>query len=681
MLELLAPAKDKICAKAAIDYGADAIYIGASEFGARKNVPNSLLDIEEIVGYAHKYNVKVYVALNTILTDDEIERAKELIEKLDKMGVDAIIIQDMGLLDAKSKVQSVKCHCDGSAFTHEAIHNTKNLEFHASTQCDNRTPEKVKFLESVGFSRVILARELSIEQIKEIRKQTNVELESFIHGALCVSYSGQCYMSYLIGGRSANRGECAQPCRKKYSLIDEDGNYIAKDKYLLCLKDFNASKHLKELAEAGITSFKIEGRLKDENYVKNVVGYYRKLIDKLGYEKTSSGQIIFDFEPNLEKSFNRGFTDYFLDRAEAGAREDSRAQRRLPRGSRNNDEIFNFDSPKSKGEYIGKVTKIGKDFFEINEFPPHLRGRVREGGKKIAPQDGLCFFQNGELSGCLVNKVEGNKIYPSISPHLNPPPQVGRKNNYDEDLIGIKIGTEIYRNLDFGFEKALKNSKTGRKLGANIDFELGKIKAIDEDNNSVEFDYNFEEFAQNTEKMGLNIITQFKKSGESDFLVEDVKILTDKIPFLPISKLNELRRELLEKLMQERLKNYKRSSVKQIDGTATEFPQTKIDYKGNILNKGSKEFYEKHGCEITEFALESGGKCTGGKCTEGKCVTNKVAMTCKHCIRFAFDMCKKSEHTKNKAKDLFLVDEKGKRYPLKFNCSKGSNLCEMEILF
>lgn len=615
-IELLAPAKDKICAKAAIDFGADAVYIGAPEFGARKNVPNSLDDIEEIVRYAHKFNAKVYVTLNTILDDDEVLKANELIEKLDKLGVDAIIVQDMGLLDAKMQrgKDAKLCHCDEcseEAIQKKTVHfspfTSHFLPLHASTQCDNRTPEKVKFLESVGFSRVILARELSIEQIKEIKSQTDVELEVFIHGALCVSYSGQCYLSQLIGGRSANRGECAQPCRKKYSLVDEDGNYIAKDKHLLNLKDFNASKHLKALAEAGVTSFKIEGRLKDENYVKNVVGYYRKLIDELGLGKTSSGEIVFDFEPNLEKSFNRGFTDYFLE----GRKE-----------------CFSFDSPKSKGEYVGRVSKVGQDFFEIDA--------------ELNPQDGLCFYDNDELSGCLVNKFERqqHRVYPNR-------------------MDGIKVGLDIYRNSDSEFEKTLRTSKTCRKISASMEFSLGKIKATDEDGNSAEISYKFEELAQNEEKMVENIQNQLKKSGESDFSVGEVSVLTEKIPFLPVSKLNELRRELLEKLGQERCKEAKTQRCIAIESELN-FPQSEIGYKANVLNKYAKKFYQEHGCDVTEMALESGKTPKNGK----------VAMTTKHCLKYAFNMCKSP-------KKLYLIDEKGKRYELKFNCDN----CEMEIVF
>lgn len=595
MIELLAPAKDKICAKAAIDYGADAVYIGAEEFGAREKASNSLDDIQYVVNYAHKFNVKVYVTLNTILDDKEVIKAKELVKKLAEINVDAIIIQDMGLFDL----------CWG-----DKDFSAKYLKYiypHASTQCDNRTVEKVKFLENIGFKRVVLARELSVEQIKEIKKQTNVELETFIHGALCVSYSGQCYLSYAIGGRSANRGECAQPCRKKYSLIDDKGHIIAKDRHLLCLKDFNASEYIRELADAGVTSFKIEGRLKDVNYVKNVVGYYRKLIDSLGLQKTSSGQVIFDFEPDLSKSFNRGFTDYFLKK----------------RGK-----CFIFESPKSRGEYVGKVFKVGKDYFEISS------------NLTLNPQDGLCFFVKDNLSGVLVNKVEKNKIYP---------------NKMDE----ITLGIEIYRNFDAEFEKKLKNSKTCRKLGVNIEFNINSIKAIDEDNVCAEIKYGFEELAQNTEKMRANITTQFKKSGDTEFLVEEVKINTDKLPFLPVSKLNELRRELLHNLTNERINIFENKDEIPIEKTQATMSNLRIDYRGNISNKYAKDFYEKLGFEVVEQALETGENAKG-----------KVVMTTKHCIKYALNMCKSP-------KKLYLIDEKNKKYELKFNCDK----CEMEIVF
>lgn len=574
-VELLAPAKDKKTAIAAINSGCDAIYIGASNFGARKKVPNSLEDIKEIVDYAHKFYVKVHVTVNTVLTDDELFQAKELIQKLYDIGVDAVIVQDMGIF---------KLALDGEL---------PPIVLHASTQCDNRTLEKVKFFDNMGISRVILARELSLEQIKEICQNSNTEIETFIHGALCVSYSGQCYFSHYIGGRSANRGECAQACRKKYTLVDENGKIIAKDKYLLSMKDFNASRHLKDLIDAGVKSFKIEGRLKDENYVKNVVAYYRQEIDKFA-RKTSSGKVFSDFEPDVRKSFNRGFTDYFLD----GRKK-----------------CFNFESPKSLGEKLGKITKVGKDCFELNA--------------EVSKQDGLYF--NGQ--GCLVNKVEGRKIYPN-------------------KMDGIAVGIDVYRNFDSRFEKQLENSKIKRRIGVKFVCKNGVLNAQDEDGNFVVFVLPQGEMPKNPEKMRENFINQLKKTGESDFYTENTEIIGE-LPFMPVSKINEVRRKILSDLMNERLKNYKRDLQKPLK--YAEFPQKELDYRANIHNSEAKCFYENSGCKVCEMSAESGA-------------FPKELMRTKHCLKFAFNMCKSPEK-------LFLIDEKGKKYPLKFDCAN----CEMVI--
>lgn len=574
-VELLAPAKDKKTAIAAINSGCDAIYIGASNFGARKKVPNSLEDIKEIVDYAHKFYVKVHVTVNTVLTDDELFQAKELIQKLYDIGVDAIIVQDMGIF---------KLALDGEL---------PPIVLHASTQCDNRTLEKVKFFDNMGISRVILARELSLEQIKEICQNSNTEIETFIHGALCVSYSGRCYFSHYIGGRSANRGECAQACRKKYTLVDENGKIIAKDKYLLSMKDFNASRHLKDLIDAGVKSFKIEGRLKDENYVKNVVAYYRQEIDKFA-RKTSSGKVFSDFEPDVRKSFNRGFTDYFLD----GRKK-----------------CFNFESPKSLGEKLGKITKVGKDCFELNA--------------EVSKQDGLYF--NGQ--GCLVNKVEGRKIYPN-------------------KMDGIAVGIDVYRNFDSRFEKQLENSKIKRRIGVKFVCKNGVLNAQDEDGNFVVFVLPQGEMPKNSEKMRENFINQLKKTGESDFYTENTEIIGE-LPFMPVSKINEVRRKILSDLMNERLKNYKRDLQKPLK--YAEFPQKELDYRANIHNSEAKCFYENSGCKVCEMSAESGA-------------FPKELMRTKHCLKFAFNMCKSPEK-------LFLIDEKGKKYPLKFDCAN----CEMVI--
>lgn len=576
-VELLAPAKDKKTAITAINAGCDAIYIGASNFGARKKVPNSLEDIKEIVDYAHKFYVKVHVTVNTILTDDEILKAKELIQKLYDIGVDAIIVQDMGIF---------KLALDGEL---------PPIVLHASTQCNNRTLEKVKFFDNMGISRVILARELSLEQIKEICQNSDTEIETFIHGALCVSYSGQCYFSHYIGGRSANRGECAQACRKKYTLVDEKGNIIAKDKYLLSMKDFNASRHLESLIDAGVKSFKIEGRLKDENYVKNVVAYYRCEIDKFA-QKTSSGKVFSDFAPDVRKSFNRGFTDYFLD-----------GRKRC----------FNFESPKSLGEKLGKITKVGKDYFEISNGD-------------VSKQDGLYF--NGQ--GCLVNKVEGKKIYPN-------------------KMDGIAIGLEVYRNFDSKFEKQLENSKIKRRIGVKFVCKNGVLKAQDDDGNFVTSVLPQGEKPKNSKKMEENFINQFKKTGESDFYTENTEVIGE-LPFMPVSQINEIRRKILSDLMDERLKNYKRDLQKPLK--YAEFPQKELDYRANIHNCEAKCFYENSSCKVCEMSAESGA-------------FPKELMRTKHCLKFAFNMCKSPEK-------LFLIDEKGKKFPLKFDCAN----CEMAVL-
>lgn len=578
-LELLAPAQNKECAIDAINYGADAIYIGAKAFGARASAGNSLKDIQDIVEYAHKFYVRVYCTINTILDDNEILEAQKLIEALYKINVDGIIVQDMGIFELATEGK------------------LPPIQLYASTQCNNRTLERVQFFDKLGIKRVILARELSLQEIENICKNTNCEIETFIHGALCVSYSGQCYLSYSIGGRSANRGECAQPCRKKYTLVDDKGNILAKDKHLLSLKDFNASEHIEKLANIGVSSFKIEGRLKNENYIKNVVAYYRQKLDKIG-EKTSSGRVFLDFKPNVAKSFNRGFTDYFLNGRQ---------------------KIFNFETPKSIGERIGKIEHVGKNYFVIKN-------------NNIHAQDGLYF----DGTGCLVNKVEGNKIYPN-------------------KMVGIKEGLIVYRNSDVEFEKFLKNSKTKRQIAVKINILKNKIEAIDEDNNKVILPIQSEELANNQEKMQESFVKQFKKTGDSDFFCEKIAINTNNLPFLPVSQVNNLRRNLFEKLMEERLKNYKRTEQKPLK--YTNFSETKMDFRANVHNSFAKKFYENCNCKIIENSLES-----------GLSIKDKPLMTTKHCLKYAFNLCKKPIN-------LYLIDEKNQRYKLKFDCKN----CQMQI--
>lgn len=617
-IEILSPAKDKQTAFCAINSGADAVYIGSSAFGARQNASNSLEDIKEVVDYAHKFGVKIYVTVNTVLTDDELEKAVKLVKKLDEINVDAVIIQDMGLFE-------------------RIIREKIKIPVHISTQCDNYLPEKVKFFEDCGVERVVLARELSLEQIREIRKKcSKVELEAFIHGALCVSYSGRCYLSLVNGKRSANRGCCAQPCRKKYDVIDEKGNIVTKGIHALCLKDFNASEHFEELSKAGILSFKIEGRLKDESYVTNVTAFYAKKAEKFA-QKTSSGKVFLNFEPHLEKSFNRGFTDYFLE-----GRKD----------------CHNFVSPKSQGEYLGKIQNVGGNFFNLKT------------NKTVHSGDGLCFVENGELKGFLVNKAEGNKIFPNTKVFLVP-------------------GMKIFRNSDVEFKK---NMKSERKIGISV--KAGKtVEITDEDGFSVKAEINSDEKPVNFEKYAETFEKQFSKTGETIFYVcgenylpltpnplpqgekEPVSTVTlsrkgqnfkteQDIPFLPVSRINALRRKMLEELEEKRLKGYKRNNSGELKH-AQYFKNT-AGYEANVLNETAKEFYLQCGCEIKEYAPEK-------KLPK----ENFELMRTKYCLWHALGFCVKNGKTKNSPQKLFIVDEKGKKYEVVRDCKA----CENIILF
>lgn len=584
--ELLAPAKNIDIAKQAIDCGADAVYIGSVSFGARQNASNSIEDIEELVKYAHKFYVKVFVTVNTIITNDEIDDVRQLIKKLYKIGVDALIIQDMAILEM---------------FINSEL---PPIPLHISTQCDNRLVEKVGFFSKIGLPRVVLARELSLKQIKEIHKMhPKIELECFIHGALCVSYSGQCYLSQFIGGRSANKGQCAQPCRKRYSLIDDKGNIIASDKHLLSLKDFNTSDIIEKMVDIGVKSFKIEGRLKDEVYVKNVVGFYRQKLNMIS-GKTSSGKVVLGFEPDLKKSFNRGYTNYFLE---------------------DRNKCFNFDTPKFVGEKLGTISKVTDRYFEIKNLKTIIN-----------KQDGLCFGKNSEF-GCIVNNVEGNKIFPN-------------KMNKS-----INVGVEVFRNFDRKFEDTVLKTIAKRQIGVDISYNDGVITICDEDKNSVLINIEETELANNKEKMIENFKKSFSKTGKSDFYIDSISIKSD-LPFIPLSKVNEYRRIAFDKLMIERLKNYKREFQKPLN--YTKFIKEELDYRANVHNSLAEKFYKKCSSKVLEYSFET------------KVPNRQVElMRTKHCLKYAFDMCKSP-------RNLILVDEKGVKYPLKFDCKH----CEMAVL-
>jgi putative protease len=591
-IELLAPAKDLKTGIAAINAGADAIYIGASKFGARVAASNSLEEIGKLIEHAHQFRVKVYITLNTILYDSELKEVYDLIWKLYDLKADGLIIQDMGILEM----------------------DLPPIPLIASTQTDNYSLERIKFLEEIGFRRVILARELSLDQIKEIRENTNLELESFVHGALCVSFSGRCYLSSYLSGRSANRGECIQACRLPYTLIDGDNNVIAKNKPLLCLKDFNLSNNLGEMIEAGITSFKIEGRLKDEDYVTNVVSFYNKklneiILDRKDLKRSSSGIVSLGFEPDLEKTFNRSYTTYFL----KGRQRD----------------ILSF-SPKSVGKLLGKVKEVFEDYFILdNEI-------------EINNGDGLCFFdRENNLMGSNVNTVLGGKIF------LN-------------NMAGVEKGQSIYLNIDTEF---LKSIKAERKISLVFTFKEDKegfsLTVEDEDGNKGISKVKIEKKeAEKKEKAVENIANQLSKLGETIYIVEKIEIEWEKAYFIPLSKINEMRREAIENISLESKKNYKREDFK-IKNNKAPFASKDLSYEWNVSNKLAEQFYRKHGVEKIElaFELKKGSK----------------VMTTKHCLKHYFGFCPKDG---GKVKEpLCLINEKGQKFLLEFDCAN----CQMEI--
>jgi putative protease len=599
-IELLAPAKDLECGIAAINCGADALYVGPSRFGAREAAGNSVEDIAELVRYAHKYWAKVYATVNTILFDDEIPSALRLISRLYDTGIDGLIIQDVGLLECE----------------------LPPIPLIASTQMHNSTPEKVEFLEKVGFQRAILARELDIEQIKAIRNRTTIELEFFIHGALCVGYSGQCYLSYALGGRSGNRGQCAQPCRKPYSLVDAEGNTLSQNKHLLSLRDLNLTEHLGELIQAGASSFKIEGRLKDKAYVSNVVAHYRKALDIVlegaGKGKSSSGRSIIDFIPDVSKTFNRGYSTYFLH----------------GRGNR----VDSVDTPKMVGETVGKVVSISGSGVKIESDIEIHRG------------DGVCFFDRaGELCGTNVNQAHGRTFTPAKTD-------------------GIERGTIIYRNHDHEFLMKLGESHIERLIAVRMilrETENGvSVSAVDEDENIAEFSFTCEKNpAQKSEQAIENFQKQLMKSGGTKFDVLTVDIELPEPYFLPISALNALRREVLENLASVRLEN---RPVKTVVHTVNSvpYPEKELSYLGNVLNSRAEAFYHRHGVSRIEPAAESGLD-----------MHDRKVMTTRYCIKHQLGACPKDENSERLNSPLFLQDAEGHKLELRFNCAK----CEMEV--
>ena len=601
-IELLAPAKNLECGIAAIDHGADAVYIGAPRFGARAAAGNSLDDIAELVKYAHLYNVRIYVTLNTILKDEELPETEKLIWELYRIGVDALIVQDMGLLGL----------------------NLPPIPLHASTQMDNRHVEKVKFLAEAGFRQVVLARELSLEQIRKIHEAVpETPLEVFVHGALCVSYSGQCYVSQHCFGRSANRGECAQFCRLAFDMVDADGKIIIKDKHLLSLKDLNQSEELEKLLDAGASSFKIEGRLKDVAYVKNVTAYYRQRLDAIikrrkEYIRASSGSVKLSFKPQLDKSFTRGFTNYFL--------------------FERNKDIFSFDTPKSLGEEMGYVKEIRGNYIVVAGVKPFSNG------------DGICYLdERGKLKGLRINRVENNKLFPA------------------GEMPRIKQRTVLYRNFDQEFEKLMQRKSAERKIGVEMTLSENNfgftLTLTDEDDVQVSVTLAKEKELARTSQ-SENIKNQLMKLGNTPFEALRVDIDWKDNWFIPSSQLSELRREAIEKLLSARRMNYRQENVV-LPSTNHRFPLNELTYLGNVMNEGAAQFYRHHGVVKLAPAFE--------KCPPKEA----VLMFCKHCLRYSMGWCPVHQWGKSPfLEPYYLVSSDGKRFRLEFDCK----LCQMKVM-
>ncbi|MDM5141124.1 U32 family peptidase [Aeromonas bestiarum] len=601
-LELLAPAKNLAYGIEAINHGADAVYMGGPAFGARSAAGNSLDDIEALARHAHRFGAQVFVAFNTLLHDHELEQARRLTHQIYQAGADALIVQDMGLLAL----------------------DLPPIALHASTQTDNRTPQKVKFLQDVGFSQVVLARELSLAQIREISAATNVQLEFFIHGALCVSYSGQCNISHARTGRSANRGECAQLCRLPCSLQKPDGEVLVADSHLLSLKDMDQTDNLEALVAAGIRSFKIEGRLKGLDYVKNVTAWYRKKLDAILDSRSdlvaaSAGRCSYSFEPDPKKSFNRGSTDYFLNGRQQG--------------------IDSTKSPKYVGEPLGRVTKVTKDGIEID-------------GKQVTLNngDGLGFFKpNNELVGMRLNKVEGKQLLLS------------------ESMPGLKVGTELYRNHDQAFSKMLEKASADRRI--RVDMQLSecdegiRLDLTDEQGISAAVRLPCDKQpADNPERALQQARDQLGKLGNTLFVAHKIELAFIHPLFIAASQLNGLRRDGIAALEAARVASYQRPE-RRIALRDISYPQHRLSYLGNVLNSAAEQFFREHGVERIAPAYEANKE-------EGEV----VLMITKHCIRYSQNLCPK-EVPGLKAEPLEL--KMGKDiFRLRFDC----NRCEMQVM-
>lgn len=608
-LELLAPARDADIGIAAIDHGADAVYIGGPAFGARAKAENTVADIARLAAHAHRYHARVFVALNTIFHDNEIEAARDLAWQCYEAGADALIVQDMGLLEL----------------------DLPPIQLHASTQTDIRTVEKAVFLDQVGFSQIVLAREMDLGTIRKVAQATTCNLEYFVHGALCVAFSGQCYISHAHTGRSANRGECAQECRLPYTLEDAQGRIVAKDKHLLSMKDNDQSANLRALAEAGVSSFKIEGRYKDMAYVKNATAYYRQLLDRLleetpEYARASSGLCTYSFVPQPEKTFNRSTTEYFIH----GRGEDVGA----------------FDTPKFAGEEIGQVSKVGPDWFEVDSAVELHNG------------DGICFFDvHKELVGLRVNTVQGKRLTPNEMP------------------ADIRRNTTVYRNRDHAYLRLLEKPSASRRIPVDMHFGETQdgfaLTLTDADGYAASMQCQAEkQAAQNVEKAETTLRDNLAKLGNTDFSVREIHLEWGQPWFVPASLINQLRRDAVAQLEAVREAGYHRPERRQPQEPQAIYPEDTLSYLANVYNKQARAFYEKHGVKAIASAFEANQE-----------LGEVPVMITKHCLRYSYAMCPKEAkgvigvQGTVTAEPMTLVSGKD-RITLRFDCKR----CEMHVM-
>ncbi|KQT42292.1 MULTISPECIES: U32 family peptidase [unclassified Methylophilus] len=613
-LELLSPAKNADFGIEAINHGADAVYIGGPAFGARAKAPNTVQDIARLVQHAHKFHAEVFVALNTIFHDNELEGVRQLVHQLYDSGVDALIVQDMGLLEL----------------------DLPPIQLHASTQTDIRTVQKAQFLDQVGFSQIVLARELDIATVKKIADATTANLEYFIHGALCVAFSGQCFISHAHTGRSANRGECSQECRLPYTLEDQKGRILGKDKHYLSMKDNDQSANLRALIAAGVSSFKIEGRYKDLPYVKNATAHYRQLLDEIleempDYAKSSAGHASYTFTPQPEKTFNRSATDYFANGRQA--------------------DIGAFDTPKFSGEELGKVRKVGKDFIDVATEVVLHNG------------DGVCFFDvHKELVGLRVNTVQAldnhtQRLFPNEMP------------------ADIRNNTQLYRNRDHAFMRLLEKDSATRKIVLDVVlYETADGFALtltDEQGFSATTQCTAEKQpANDAEKAEISLRENLAKMGNTDFSARDIGLELTQPWFLPASVVNQLRRDAVEELIAIRTLGYNRPPLRAAAEPPAIYPEDTLSYLANVYNQKARDFYHKHGVKLIASAYESNEE-----------LDEVPVMITKHCLRFSHGLCPKEAkgvigvQGTVTAEPMTLISGND-RYTLKFDCKP----CEMHVM-